>query len=346
MDKAIASFVERLKKDIVLVAEGYIFELERRGYLKAGPYVPEVVLKHPDVVKELHSEFLRAGSEIAVACTYYGHQAKLKSIGREDIVAELNLKAVAMAREVAQETGALTAGNLSNTWQYDPNDPKNSGKVVQAIFEAQARWAVNGGADLIIAETFSHLGEARIALKVIKGVGLPAVVTFIPLREKSLDGYRWDEACKILEDEGAAVVGLNCGRGPTTMIPILERIRQKVSGYVAALPVPYLTTKEQPSFYDLRLPTHESAFPLALEPFQLNRFEMADFAVKARDMSINYIGICCGAGPHHVRAMAESLGRTVPASEYSPDLSLHPILGDPSRKQLFGAMKDYLPDLE
>ena len=55
---------------------------------------------------------------------------------------------------------------------------------------------------------------------------------------------------------------------------------------------------------------------------------MAEFATAARDLGVGYIGICCGGAPHHVRAMAEALGRTVPASQYSPDLSLHPILGD------------------
>jgi betaine-homocysteine S-methyltransferase len=55
---------------------------------------------------------------------------------------------------------------------------------------------------------------------------------------------------------------------------------------------------------------------------------MAEFATAARDLGVGYIGICCGGAPHHVRAMAEALGRTVPASRYSPDLSLHPILGE------------------
>jgi betaine-homocysteine S-methyltransferase len=54
---------------------------------------------------------------------------------------------------------------------------------------------------------------------------------------------------------------------------------------------------------------------------------MADFAVAARDLGVNYVGICCGAGPHHVRAMAEALGRTAPASKYSPSMDLHPVLG-------------------
>ena len=54
---------------------------------------------------------------------------------------------------------------------------------------------------------------------------------------------------------------------------------------------------------------------------------MADFAVRARDIGVNYIGICCGAGPHHVRAMAEAVGRETPASRYSPDMERHPVLG-------------------
>jgi hypothetical protein len=58
------------------------------------------------------------------------------------------------------------------------------------------------------------------------------------------------------------------------------------------------------------------------------RYEMADFTVQCKEMGIQYIGICCGAGLHHVRAMAEALGRTVPASKYSPDMSVHPLFGD------------------
>jgi betaine-homocysteine S-methyltransferase len=54
---------------------------------------------------------------------------------------------------------------------------------------------------------------------------------------------------------------------------------------------------------------------------------MADFARRARDLGVDYIGVCCGGGPHHVRAMAEALGRETPASRYSPDLALHPVLG-------------------
>jgi len=327
------SLTERLDQGILLVAEGYIFELERRGYIKAGPFVPEVVLEYPDAVKELHREFVRAGSDVVVACTYYGHRSKLRAIGKEDRLEALNQRSIEIANHAAEATGALVAGNLSNTWEFDLADPSRSGEVVRSIFREQVQWAAAGKVDFVIAETFSHLGEAMIALEEIKGADLPAVITFSPTTEQTCDGYSWSRACKVLEENGADVVGLNCGRGPATMLPILEDIRQTVSGHVAALPVPYRTDSDQPCFFELRLPEGKNAFPVALDPFLLTRFEMAQFALTAKEMGIDYIGICCGAGPHHVRAMAEALGRIVPASEYSPDISLHPIFGDASSQR-------------
>src|SRR2546427_8815310 len=95
--------LERLHDDVVLGAEGYLFELERRGYLKSGPYVPEVVLDYPDAVRELHREFLRAGSDVMVAFTYYGHREKLRTIGREDDLEPLNRQALRLARQGADE---------------------------------------------------------------------------------------------------------------------------------------------------------------------------------------------------------------------------------------------------
>ena len=77
MDKV--GLLERLEKGVVLGAEGYVFELERRGYIKAGPFVPEVVIDFPEAVLELHREFLLAGADVMVALTYYGDREKLKT---------------------------------------------------------------------------------------------------------------------------------------------------------------------------------------------------------------------------------------------------------------------------
>src|SRR6266508_4401036 len=307
--------LERLERDVVLGAEGYLFELE-------------VVLDYSDAVRELHREFLCAGAEVMVAFTYYGHREKLRMIGREDDLEPLNRNALKLAKEAAAEGDALVAGNICNTWAYDPDEPEASGDVVREMYREQVRWAVEAEADFIVAETNDYLGEALIGVEVIREHGLPSVVTFASTSETTMDGYELDEACKRVEDSGADVVGLNCSRGPATMFPILERVRAAVSCPVAAQPVPYRTTPEEPTFVSLHGEDGSRAFPVALDPFLLTRFEMADFAVAARDLGVSFIGICCGGAPHHVRSMAEALGRTVPGSLYSPAVELHPVLGE------------------
>src|SRR5258708_15551019 len=200
--------LESLARGPVVCAEGYLFECEKRGYLQAGAFVPEVVLDHPDVVEELHREFVHAGSGVVEAFTYYGHREKLRVLGKEAILEPLNTQALSIAARVARETGTLLAGNLCNTNVYEPGSPDLP--EVRAAFEEQVAWAAEAGADMIIAETFSWLGEALLALEVIRSSGLPAVVTFAVHRDGTLrDVDRPEEACRQAEQAGASVVGLN-----------------------------------------------------------------------------------------------------------------------------------------
>ena len=119
-------------------------------------------------------------------------------------------------------------------------------------------------------------------------------------------------------------------------ISLLAEAAPAVEVALAALPVPYRTHDDAPSFQSLRDPDYESLpwdrpFPTALDPFTCNRYEIAEFARKARDLGVTYLGLCCGAGPHHIRSMAEALGRTPPASRYSPDMSKHILFGTDKR---------------
>jgi betaine-homocysteine S-methyltransferase len=324
--------LERLERGPVICAEGYLFELERRGYLQAGGYVPEVVLEHPEKVAELHREFVHAGSDVVEAFTYYAHREKLRLIGKEALLEEINRRALAIAKEVADERGALLAGNVCNTNVYTGEE---SDDAVSQMFAEQVGWAAEAGVDFVIAETISWLGEARIATGVIKAAGLPAVVTLAAHKDPAMrEGISPADACRSLEAAGADVVGLNCSRGPRTMLPLLAEIRAAVSVPVAALPVPYRTTDEHPSFQSLEdddphrgdLPLGRP-FPTALDPFTCNRYEIADFARRAHELGVGYLGVCCGAAPHHIRAMAEALGRTPPAGRFSADMSKHYALG-------------------
>ena len=93
--------LERLEEGPVVCAEGYLFEFERRGYLQAGPFVPEIVVEHPDMVAGLHREFVHAGSDVVEAFTYYAHREKLRIIGKEDLLETINRPALEIAKEVA-----------------------------------------------------------------------------------------------------------------------------------------------------------------------------------------------------------------------------------------------------
>lgn len=330
---------QRLTEGPVLGAEGYVFELERRGYVQAGPFVPEVILEEPEAVKQLHREFLRAGAEVMVALTYYAHREKMRMVGREGDLEKLNKEAVRLAKEVAAEGDALVAGNICNTWIYDHERHEETVNEVRAIYTEQVRWAKEIGIDFVIAETLEYLGEARVALEVCHAENVPVMITFASVHEKTRDGVAYEEACHQLSEEGALIVGLNCSRGPGTMQPILERIRKRVKGYLAAQPVPYRCDHQSPTFQSLKQ-GDARAFPIALDPFLHTRFELADWAVQARELGVSYIGLCCGAGPHHIRSMAEALGRKPKASRFSPDLSLHPMLG----KNIKKANQAYLGD--
>lgn len=328
-----SGLTERLASGPLVCAEGYLFELERRGYLQAGAFVPEVVLDHPEQVTSLHEQFVHAGSDVVEAFTYYAHREKLRVIGKEAQLEPMNRQALALAAEVASRHGVLLAGNVCNTNAYDPADPSTAGQV-RAMFEEQVGWAAEAGVDFVIAETLRYLGEAELALEAVRAADLPAVVTLVVDREvNTRDGVPLPEAAKRLAGAGADVVGLNCSRGPATMLSLLKPLVAAVDVPVAALPVPYRTTPEQPTFQSLTdsgLPDGQ-AFPTALDPFTCHRYEISSFTAHAADAGVRYFGLCCGAAPHHVRAMAEVLGRTPPASRYSADMSKHVYLGDDPR---------------
>jgi betaine-homocysteine S-methyltransferase len=264
---------------------------------------------------------------VVVALTYYGHREKLKAIGRENDLEALNRTALRIANDVAVGSDALVAGDICNTWAYDADNKGESSKVVRKQYMEQVQWATEEGIDFLLAETIEYVGEALIAVEVAKEFKIPVVLNFAPIHEKSKDGYDWIEACKLVKQHGADVVGFNCSRGPRTMLPLLRRLREQVDGPLSAVPVPYRTTPEQPAFQFLSDANGKSAYTLGLDQFLCDRQEMAGFAKEAKEIGINFIGICCGAGPHHVRAMAEALGRDTPASKYSPDLSQHAQLG-------------------
>jgi betaine-homocysteine S-methyltransferase len=329
----------RLDQGPVICAEGFLFELERRGYLTAGEFVPEVALENPEALATLHRDYQRAGSDLVEAFTYNGHREKMRVIGKEDLLEPLNRAALRIAREVADSRpGDLMAGNISNTNIWDPADRQKQAEV-RGMFEEMVGWAVEERADLVIGETFYYAGEALTALEVAKDSGLPVVLTIAPMAQNAMmDDVGIVETCQRLEQAGADVVGMNCFRGPNTMLPWLRQIRAAVSCHVAALPVPYRTTEAEPTFFNLTddngvtVPSpHGRTFPTALDPLFCNRYEVGAFAAEAYALGVRYLGVCCGASPMLIRQVAEEVGLTTEASRFSENMHNHFMYGDNQR---------------
>ena len=343
--------VDRLNKGPVICAEGFLFEIERRGYMASGEFVPMVSLDHPHVLENLHREFQHAGSDVVEAFTYNGHREKMRVIGKEELLEPLNRSALKIAKKIAMDTPEgmapnLMAGNISNSniWK---EDDKQAQLEVEKMFSEMIGWAVDEGADMLIGETFYYAEEAFKALEIMKKSGLPTVLTISPMGENKMrDGMSVVDTCKELEQRGADVVGLNCFRGPETMMPYLKEVRAAVKCHVGALPIPYRTSDAHPTFFNLpdydncKCPSpHGRTFPTALDPMFCNRYEIGQFAKDAYDMKINYLGVCCGANPMLIRETAEAVGLKVPASKYRENMENHFMYG--KNKRIPKHMTDY-----
>ena len=103
------SLIERLNLGPVICAEGFLFEIEKRGYMASGEFVPMVSLEHPEALENLHRDFQHAGSDIVQAFTYNGHREKMKIIGKEELLEPLNRAALKIAKKVASSPIGVVA---------------------------------------------------------------------------------------------------------------------------------------------------------------------------------------------------------------------------------------------
>ena len=130
--------IERLDKGPVICAEGFLFEVEKRGYLASGEFVPMVALEHPAALENLHKDFQHAGSDIVQAFTYNGHREKMRVINKEELLEPLNRAALKIAKKVADtpiDGGEpnLMSGNISNSNIWEQGD-KESQREVESMF--------------------------------------------------------------------------------------------------------------------------------------------------------------------------------------------------------------------
>ncbi|MEX0611621.1 MAG: homocysteine S-methyltransferase family protein [Pirellulales bacterium] len=308
--KAIA---ELLEQGPVIGDGGYLIELERRGYVDSGSgreqvgtgrgsgqFTPEVAIEHPDALRELHREFLDAGSHVLQALTFFGTREKLGRAGYEKQIEEINFAAVKLAKEVAGQR-ALVAGSVSRTQLVEREGAGALAKARDHIAE-QIRLLKEAGIDFLILETFFHLAEMKVALEAAAESGLPAIATmsFRPLVTQCSDGYSPAECARVMADLGAIAVGANCEQDPSRMLPLLREMRGAVAVPIAAQPAAFRTTDDCHSFTRLR------EFPDELETIQIPRRAFADFGRMAMSEGIRYVGGCCGCNAAYIRSLAQA----------------------------------------
>jgi len=300
--------LERLAAGPVIGDGGFVFELEKRGYVKAGPWTPEATVEHPEAVRQLHREFLRAGADVMQAFTFYASEDKLVNRGNQAGVKigveSINREACRIAKEVAAEGDALVLGGISQCPSYLSGKPK---QAVQAEFAKQIKVFVEEGLDFLLCEYFEHIEEMEWAIEECAKTSLPVGASMCIGPEGDMHGVSAAECAIRMARAGADIVGINCHFDPFVS---LECVRKMKAGLDAAGLHPYLFIQPlafhtpdagKQGFIDL------PEFPFGLEPRICTRFEMHKFAREAYELGVRYIGGCCGFQAYHIRACAEEL---------------------------------------
>ncbi|XP_068190568.1 betaine--homocysteine S-methyltransferase 1-like [Antennarius striatus] len=299
--------LERLDAGEVVIGDGgFVFQLEKRGYVMAGPWTPEAAAENPEAVRQLHREFLRAGSDVMQTFTFYASDDKLLNRGHNQSFsgAEINEAACDLAREVANEGGALVAGGVSQTPAYLSCKSEDE---VKAIFGKQLEVFVKKDVDFLIAEYFEHVEEAEWAVNVLKTSKKPVAATLCIGPEGDMNGVSTGDCAVRLVKAGADIVGINCHFDPETCLKTVKLMMEGVKkaglkAHYMIQPLAYHTPDcGRQGFIDL------PEFPFGLEPRILTRWDMQKYARDAYNAGIRYIGGCCGFEPYHIRALAEEL---------------------------------------
>ena len=280
--------LERLEQGPVVCAEGYLFECERRGYLQAGAFVPEVVLEHPELVAGLHREFVHAGSDVVEAFTYYGHREKLRLIGKEHLLEPLNRGALEIAaRGGARVRRAARRQPLQHERLRRPTTTRAARSA--RCSRSRRRGPPRRGADLLIGETFSWLEEALIALEAMRATGLPTVVTLDhPPRARHARGARRPRRPAARWRRPAPTSSASTARAaPTRCCRCSSRSAPRSAATSRRCPCPTARPTSSRSMQSLRDPRGGDVrpFPTGLDPFTCTRYELGDFARARRTSS-------------------------------------------------------------
>ena len=284
-------FREILENDSVYVFDGAV---GTRFYDK-GIYInksyDELNLIAPDLVREVHEEYVAAGADIIETNTFGATRHKLQHHGLDDKLHEINVAAAKIAKSAAGET-AFVAGAIGPLdLRIEPYGP-TSLEEAKEMFKEQIAGLLEGGVDLFVLETFADLSEIQQAIKAIKeSCDLPIVAQIqIQTDFKTVFGATSDIFTKRLDEWGADVIGLNCGVGPNHILTELEKMRELTDKKLSAQPNAGLPRDVQGRQFYMCSPEY-----------------MSEFARRFIQAGARFIGGCCGTTPNHIKLMSASV---------------------------------------
>ena len=288
------AFLQRLKDGKILVSDGATgTNLQQRG-LPVGLPGEVWVFEKPEEILGLHRDFIAAGSDILLTCTFGGTSLRLESHGLGQRTAELNRAAVSLARQAAQGSGALVAGSIGPTGQLlKPLGPLEESQA-EAAFAEQARALVEAGVDLIVVETQFDLTEASAALRAVRSVSaeIPLVCSFSFDRGKrTMMGVKPSQVAETLPALGAQVLGINCGRSLDENLEALRQLRAATD-----LPLWFKPNAGLPE-------VDAEGNPI----YRLSPAEMGAQAALWVQGGAQVVGGCCGTSPAHLQAVAQAV---------------------------------------
>ena len=263
----------------------------------------ELNVTQPELVREVHREYLQAGAVVIETNTFGANAVRLERYGLEAKAREFNLAGMKLARECVdqmrdkQASEAYVAGAMGPLGVRLGADAKVSDAEAYAAYAEQAKALVEGGpgvgADLLVLETIMAMNEAELALRAAKteGGGVP-VIAMVTVDEEGncLDGTSPEEAARQMEAWGADAVGCNCSEGPSIVLAVVERMRKATDLPLAAMP-----NAGMPKVVDGR------------HLYLTSPEYMASFAKRFVKAGARFVGGCCGTTPQHTRAMRGAL---------------------------------------
>jgi 5-methyltetrahydrofolate--homocysteine methyltransferase len=253
-------------------------------------------VERPEVVRESHEAYARAGARILTTNTFGGTRPRLQMHGLEDRVHELNQAAAAIARSVADAHGALVAGDLGPTGELMAPLGTMDADAARETFAEQLRGLRDGGIDLVLIETMSDLAEVQAAVDAAREVvpELPVIATLsFDTNLRTMMGVRPSDAVTSLAGAGVEAVGANCGRGPAEMEAIAAQMAD-------ARPAGLLLVAQSNAGLPQVVGDHFE--------YDASPNDLAEHARTLHKLGIDLIGACCGSTPDHIAAIHEAIG--------------------------------------